>query len=112
VSGFVELQATPGGVRLRVRVKPGSRRERLIGAHGFALKLEVAAPPERGRANEAVRRLLAHALELPPQAIEITSGASSQDKTVTVVGVSAAELETRLSRAGVASVRTGSRDRG
>jgi len=112
LSGCVELQAAAEGVRLRVRVKPGARRERLVGAYGSALKLEVGAAPERGRANEAVRRLLARALELPPQAIEITAGASSQDKTVTVVGVSPAELEMRLARAGVASVRTGSRDRG
>lgn len=112
MSGCVELQAAPEGVRLRVRVKPGARRERLVGAHGSALKLEVATAPERGRANEAVRRLLARALELPLRAIEISAGASSQDKTVTVVGVSTAELETRLASAGVASVRTGSRDRG
>lgn len=112
MSGCVELQAAPEGVRLQIRVKPGARRERLVGAYGLALKLEVAAPPERGRANEAVRRLLARALEVPLRAIEITAGASSQDKTVTVVGVSTAELETRLARAGVAAVRTGSRDRG
>jgi uncharacterized protein YggU (UPF0235/DUF167 family) len=111
VSGCVELQAAPEGVRLRVRVKPGARRERLVGAHGSALKLEVATAPERGRANEAVRRLLARALELPLRAIEITAGTSSQDKTVLVFGVSTAELEARLACAGVASVRTGSRDR-
>lgn len=112
MSGCVELQAAPGGVRLRVRVKPGARRERLVGAHGSALKLEVAAAPDRGRANEAVKRLLARALELPLAAIEITAGASSQDKSVMVVGVSTAELEARLARAGVASFRTDTRDRG
>jgi uncharacterized protein (TIGR00251 family) len=102
VSDGVELQASNDGVRLRLRVKPGARRQRLVGAHGGALKVEVTAPPERGRANQAVLRLLADTLDLPRQSLELTAGAGSQDKVVLVRGVSTRELRRLLRAAGVA----------
>ena len=43
MSEGVEIRQTGGGIRLRLRVKPGGRRQRLIGAYGGALKLEVRA---------------------------------------------------------------------
>ncbi len=97
----VELLASNDGVRLRLRVKPGARRQRLVGAHGGALKVEVTAPPERGRANQAVLRLLADALELPRQSVELAAGAGSQDKVVLVRGASARELRRSLQAAGI-----------
>ena len=97
----VELSPVPGGVRLRLRVKPGGRRSRLVGAHGGALKLEVVAAPEKGKANQAVARLLAEALGTARSAVEITTGAAAQDKTVVVAGVTVEEVARRLSRAGV-----------
>ena len=45
--------------RLRVRVSPGAGRTALVGRHGDAWKVRVTEAPERGRANEAVLRLLA-----------------------------------------------------
>ena len=88
----VELIATGDGVRLRLRVKPGARRDRLVKAHGGALKLEVRAAPERGKANAAVVALLAETLGIPRASITITSGHASQDKTVLIAGVTASAL--------------------
>ena len=44
--------------RLRVRVSPGAGRTALVGRHGDAWKVRVTEAPERGRANEAVLRLI------------------------------------------------------
>ena len=44
--------------RLRVHVTPGAREERIAGWHGGSLRVKVRARPEKGRANEAVLRLL------------------------------------------------------
>jgi uncharacterized protein (TIGR00251 family) len=101
VTEGVELQPCESGVRLRARVKPGSRRERLVGAYGGALKIEVNAPPEGGRANRAVSRLLAEVLELPRRAVTITHGTTSRDKSVVVAGLSVGDLAARLERAGI-----------
>ncbi len=80
----LELTPVPGGTRLRLRVKPGARKNAIVGVHGGALKLSVIAPPEKGKANDAVVALLANALDVPASAIEIVAGQTSQDKVVTI----------------------------
>jgi uncharacterized protein (TIGR00251 family) len=84
VTKDLELTAVPGGTRLRVRVKPGARKAAIVGVHGGALKLSVAAVAERGKANRAVVELLAGALGLPHSAVKITAGKTSQDKVVEI----------------------------
>jgi uncharacterized protein (TIGR00251 family) len=80
----LELTPVAGGTRLRLRVKPGARKTSIMGVHGGALKVSVGAPPERGKANEAVVALLAEILELPSSAVTIVAGARSKDKTAVV----------------------------
>lgn len=88
-------------VRLRLRVKPGARRNRLIGAHGGALKLEVQAAPERGRANDAVVAMLAEVFDVPRSLVSVVSGSTSRDKVVEVVGCSVDGVVARLREAGI-----------
>jgi uncharacterized protein (TIGR00251 family) len=83
--------------RLRLRVSPGAARSRIVGRHGNAWKVRVGAPPESGKANEALLELLAATLEIPRNRIEIVAGLGSRDKTIVVDGLSEAELEARLS---------------
>ena len=92
-----DLVLTPvaGGTRLRLRVKPGARRTAILGVHGGALKLSVAAPPEKGKANREVVKLLAAALDLPASAVTIAAGESSQDK-IAEIALDAAEVRARL----------------
>lgn len=84
MSDALDLVVTPQGTRLRLRVKPGARKNAIVGVHGGALKVSVAAPPERGKANAAVVTLLAEALGVPASAITIASGAASQDKVARI----------------------------
>ena len=63
--------------------------------------MRVAAPPEGGRANDAVRRLLAEALALPVQAVSVVSGHGSRDKLVQLAGIDPEETERRLATATV-----------
>ena len=81
---------------LRLRVSPGARRTELVGRHGDAWKVRVSAPPEDGRANDAVLSLLAKQLDLPRRSLEIVSGKSGRDKVVRMAGISQAESEQRL----------------
>ena len=97
----VEVLQVRGGARLRLRVKASARRERLVGSYGGALKIEVNVAPERGKANDAVLRLLAGELGVPRRALEITSGLTSQNKVVTIAGLDGAEIASRLERAGL-----------
>ena len=80
----LDLVEVRGGSRLRLRVKPGARRNAILGPHGGALKLSVTAAPEKGKANEAVIALLARSLAVPASALSLVSGQTSPDKTVFV----------------------------
>jgi len=58
----------------------------------------VAAPPERGRANEALVELLASLLDVPAASISIVGGQRGRAKVVEVDGLPAGEVERRLDR--------------
>jgi uncharacterized protein (TIGR00251 family) len=85
--------------RLRLRVVPGAGRSGVVGRHGDAWKVCVTAAPERGRANEAVLRLLAETLSIPRRDVTLVAGHAGREKIVQLAGISAAEIEGRLSSA-------------
>ena len=86
--------------RLNLRVSPGAPRSAVVGRHGAGWKVRVAAPPEDGKANDAVLRLLAERLDLPGRNVTLVSGPSGRDKIVELAGIDAAEAERRLGRQG------------
>jgi len=73
---------------LAVRVQPGASKEGLVGwTDDGALRLRVAAPPEGGRANQAVVDLLAGLLEVKRRQVVVVRGASSRSKLIRVDGL-------------------------
>jgi uncharacterized protein (TIGR00251 family) len=84
--------------RIAVVVAPGAKRTELVGRHGDGWKIRVAAPPERGRANDAVCELLAGITGVRREDVRVVAGAGSRRKIVEVSGVDAAGLERRLGR--------------
>lgn len=92
----LELRDTPEGVRFAVKVVPGASRDRLVGALGSALKLAVVAPPEGGKANAAVRKLLARSLGVKATDVTILSGHTQPLKQLLVQGLTAADVRRRL----------------
>jgi hypothetical protein len=85
--------------RLRLRVVPGAPRPGVVGRHGTAWKVRVAAAPERGAANDAVLALLAGALDVPRRGLTVVSGHTARDKIVEVQGITPDETEARLTSA-------------
>jgi uncharacterized protein len=69
---------------LSLKVVPGSSRDDVVGWLGDSLKVKVKAPPEKGRANEAVIALLADRLGIDPSSIAVVSGHGSPAKVVAV----------------------------
>lgn len=88
-----------GVIHLRVHVQPGAGRTAVVGRHGTALKVRVAAPPEAGKANEACQALLADALGLAAADIALASGGSSRQKRFSITGVDPDDLARRLEAA-------------
>ena len=88
-----------GAVVLRLHVQPGAGRTALTGRHGDALKVKVAVPPERGRANEACVALIATTLGVASTQVELVSGPSSRSKRVRVTGVEPDDVRRLLAAA-------------
>ncbi len=85
MSGWFQLAS--GGVSIRVKAVPGARSDGIVGVLGDCLKIRVSAPPEDGRANQAIARLLAGTLGIPTSAVELRRGASSPRKEFLLRGV-------------------------
>lgn len=85
-----------GTILLRLHVQPGAGRTAVVGRHGDALKVRVAAPPEGGRANDACVELIATTLGVKPTAVEVVGGASSRSKRVRITGVEVDDLRRLL----------------
>ncbi len=77
-------------------MSPGAARAGVVGRFGEAWKVRVKAPPEGGRANDAVVRLLAETLGLPRGDVVIVSGHTGRDKVVSLAGIGPEELDRRL----------------
>ena len=86
----------PRTTRLRLRVSPGADRSEIVGRHGDAWRIRVAAAPERGKANASVVELLAGTLGLARRAVRVVAGEASRNKVVEVDGLTFDEAERRL----------------
>jgi uncharacterized protein len=85
------VSLTRQGVRVAIRLTPRAKADRLIAVGagaggGQVLKASVTEPPEDGRANDALLRLLARACRLPCRDLAVIAGAASRQKTVQVSG--------------------------
>ncbi len=83
--------------RLQIKVVPGSSRDQIAGKLGDALKVQVAAAPERGKANQAVINLIADSLGLRPGDIQIVQGQTQPRKVLQINGIEQNELDRRVS---------------
>ncbi len=86
------LRRGPSGVTVELRVQPRARRSALEAAGG-ALKAQVTAPPEDGRANAAVIALLAEQWRLPKSSFDVIKGQAARAKTVRISGEPAAIVQ-------------------
>lgn len=77
---------------LRVRVIPRAGRNEIAGERGGVLLVRVTVPPEGGKANAAVCRLIARALKVAPSRVAIVRGAGAREKVLRVEGVSEADV--------------------
>ncbi len=88
------IRASEDGVVVAVAVVPGARREGIVGPHGSRIKVRVSAPPERGKANEAVVALLVEATGADSG--EVVSGHGHRFKVVRLDGIDVAQANRAL----------------
>ena len=96
---MIAIHQVRSGVTVELRLQPKASRDRVVGEYAGKLKVAVTAPPEHGRANEALIKLLAGALGISKSCVSIIAGARSRDKTALVEGLSVDEAHQRISSA-------------
>ncbi len=79
-----------GGVRIHLHIVPRASRTQVAGVHDGRVKLQVAAPPVDGEANDAIVRWAAKLFGVTRDAVVIASGATGKRKTIEVSGIDAA----------------------
>jgi len=82
--------------RVTVKVHPRARKSAITGRFGEAWKLDLAAPPVDGKANDECVRYLAELAVVSRSRVRIVTGASSRIKVVEVEGIEQVELERLL----------------
>jgi uncharacterized protein (TIGR00251 family) len=82
--------------RLRLRIVPNAKRSEVVGPHGDALKLKIAAPALEGRANEELVQFLAAKLGVSRRGVALVSGEKSRDKVVEIEGMEEVDARERI----------------
>jgi uncharacterized protein (TIGR00251 family) len=82
---------------LHIKVVPGASRDRVAGRLGDAIKVQVSAAAERGKANDSVIKLIADTVGLRTNQIQIVRGHAQPRKVLEIQGIEQAELDRRLS---------------
>lgn len=85
--------------RITVKVQARAKTTRLAGKLGDAYKLQLAAPPVDGKANEECVRFIAGLLKVPKSRVRIVIGLTNRLKVVEIDGVDQANVETVLANA-------------
>ncbi len=88
----INVQPHAEGATLPLRVQPKAKRNAIVGEYRLALKVSVTAPPEDGRANEAVLALLRDEYKFQRSQLVLLSGQTNRNKVVLVRGVTPQQL--------------------
>ncbi len=87
-------------MKLRLKVVPGASKTEISGWLGENLKIRVTAAAERGKANAAVKKILADSLQVPRTAVKIVAGDTTPKKVVEISGLTEKEVYERLESRG------------
>jgi hypothetical protein len=85
--------------RVTVKVHPRARRSAIAGRLGEAWKLDLAAPPVDGKANEECLRFFAELAGVPRARVRIVTGSTNRTKVVEIEGLDQAALLRRMEAA-------------
>jgi len=83
------LHTNTDGIVLTIHAQPGAKRSEVVGLHGDALKIRLAARAVDGQANAALIAFIADRLALPRSAVTLSKGQSSRHKRLQIQGAPA-----------------------
>ena len=90
------LSENASGVVIKVQVQTRASRDEVVGSYGDSLKVRITAAPVAGAANKHLLKFLAKKLKIPQGQLSLKSGATSKNKSISIQGVSRAEVRERF----------------
>ena len=85
------------GSALAVRITPRAGKNRIMEVMSDGtIKIQIAAPPVEGQANDKLVSFLAEVLKVPKSRIEIVAGMTGRDKLISVLDLDAATVQRRI----------------
>ena len=92
----MKIEEIGSGVVFTVKVVPGSSKTCIAGLLGGMLKIKIAAPPEKGKANKCLVNFLAETFGVRKNDVKIISGQTNPVKRIQISGTSSEQLLSRL----------------
>ncbi len=93
---MVALETTAAGVLLPIQAQPGARKNAITGIHQGRLKVAVTQAPEKGKANDALVKVVAKSLGLKRSQVQLASGETSRKKSLVISGFDAGQLRAKI----------------
>lgn len=90
------LRPEGGDVVLSLHIQPGAKKTEIVGLHGDALKIRLAAPPVDGKANAALLKFIAESVGVGKAGVALQSGETSRAKRVRICKTAVEEVRARL----------------
>jgi hypothetical protein len=85
---------------IRVKVVPGSSRNRIASRYADGIRVQTSAPPEKGKANAAVAEILAEFFGIKPGQVSLASSPSNPRKVFQITGMEQSEVDARIANLG------------
>ncbi len=92
------FKITGNDIKVKVKIVPGSSKNKIIGAYNNALKISIAAPPVEGKANKKCIAYLAKYFDVAKSKIEIISGQSGKNKLIKIYDISQEEFLDKIEK--------------
>jgi hypothetical protein len=92
------FKITGNDIIIKVKIVPGSSKNKIIGAYNDALKITITALPVEGKANKKCIAYLAKYFDVAKSKIEIISGQTSKNKLIKIYDISQKEFLEKLEK--------------
>jgi len=92
------FKITGKDIVIKVKIIPGSSKNKVIGVYNNSLKITITAPPIEGKANKKCITYIAKCFDVAKSKIEIISGQTSKNKLIKIYDISQREFLDKLEK--------------
>lgn len=92
------FKITGNGIVIKVKIVPGSSKNKIVGVYNNALKISITAPPVEGKANKECIAYLSKYFDVAKSKIEIISGETSKNKLIKIYDISQSKFLDKIEK--------------